>query len=257
VAGRLASKVAVVTGSGGGLGSAIAEGFAREGARLVVNSRSIERARAVAKAIEASGGRALAFEADIQDPGQAQAMARAAMGEYGRIDIWVNNAGVNAVGPSVDMPPEDWLRVIGTNLSGCFFGSQAAARVMLPRRQGVIIQVGSVFGETGLATRAPYTAAKHGLVGLTRALAVEWAPDNVRVVCLEPGYIAAGLGLKGQELGIFTAAEIEERTPLGRFGTPEELVAAAVFLASDEASFVTGSSLLVDGGWVAHGGWRL
>lgn len=257
MADRLASRVAVVTGSGGGLGQAIAEGFAREGARVLVNSRSIERARAAAALIEAAGGRALPFQADVQDPSQAQAMAEAAVAEYGTIDIWVNNAGVNAVGPAVDMAPEDWLRVIGTNLSGCFFGSQAAARVMLPKRAGVIIQIGSIFGETGLGTRAPYTAAKHGLVGLTKALAVEWARDNVRVLCLEPGYIAAGLGRKGQELGLFTAGEIEERTPLGRLGTPQELVAAAVFLASDEASFLTGSSVLVDGGWVAHGGWRL
>jgi 3-oxoacyl-[acyl-carrier protein] reductase len=257
VAGRLASKVTVVTGSAGGLGQAIAEGYAREGAAVVVNSRSQERAAAAAEAITAAGGRAIAVEADLVRPEHATALADAAVAEFGRIDVWVNNAGVTAVGPSVEMAPEDWNRVIATNLSGCFFGSQAAARVMLAQGSGVIIQIGSIFSETALATRAPYTAAKHGLVGLTKALAVEWAPHGVRVVCLEPGYVAAGLGTKGQEAGIFTAADIGGRTPMGRFAEPKEIVAAAVFLASDEASFITGASLLVDGGWVAHGGWRL
>lgn len=250
---RLAGKSAVVTGSSGGLGRAIAEAFAAEGASVVINSRDLARAQAVADQLP----RAIAVEADIQHPEQARALAEAAVTAFGRLDVWVNNAGVNAIGPSVDMDPADWRRVIDTNLNGCFFGSQAAARLMLPQKSGVIIQVGSIFGEVGLATRAPYTTAKHGLVGMTRALAAEWARDNVRVVCLEPGYIAAGLGLKGQELGVFTAAEIEGRTPMRRFGRPEELAAVAVFLASDEAGFLTGTSVTVDGGWTAHGGWKL
>ncbi len=253
MSGRLAGKVAVVTGSSGGLGRAIAEAFAAEGARVVINSRDAERARAVADQLP----KAIAVQADVQHPEQARALADSAVEAFGRLDIWVNNAGVNAIGPAVGMDPADWRRVIDTNLNGCFFGSQAAARLMLPQRSGVIIQVGSIFGEVGLATRAPYTTAKHGLVGMTKALAAEWAPDNVRVVCLEPGYIAAGLGLKGQELGVFTAAEIEGRTPMRRFGRPEELAAVAVFLASDEAGFMTGTSVMVDGGWTAHGGWKL
>jgi 3-oxoacyl-[acyl-carrier protein] reductase len=253
LSGRLAGKVAVVTGSSSGLGRAIAEAFAAEGAAVAVNSREAARAQAVAGHLP----RAIAVQADVQHPEQAQALADAAISAFGRLDIWVNNAGVNAIGPAVEMDPADWRRVIDTNLSGCFFGSQAAARVMLPQKRGVIIQIGSIFGEVGLATRAPYTTAKHGLVGMTKALAAEWAPDNVRVVCLEPGYIAAGLGLKGQELGVFTAEEIEGRTPMHRFGRPEELAAVAVFLASDEAGFVTGTSVTVDGGWTAHGGWKL
>lgn len=253
--GRLESKVAVVTGSSGGIGRAIAEAFAAEGAAVVINSRVAERASAVAEELSRAGRRAIAFQADMQDPDQAQAMARATVEAFGRIDVWVNNAGVNVIGPSVDMDPDDWRRVIDTNLNGCFFGSQAAARVMLAQKSGVIIQIGSIFGQLGLPSRAPYTTAKHGLVGMTKALAAEWAGDNVRVVCLEPGYIAAGLGLKGQELGVFTAEEIEGRTPMHRLGRPEELAAVAVFLASDEASFMTGTNVTVDGGWVAHGGW--
>ena len=250
--GRLQQRVAVVTGSSGGLGLAIVEAFAAEGASVVVNSRERARAAAVAARL---GEPAIAFEADVRDPAQLEAMATAAVERFGRLDIWVNNAGVNAIGPAADLNVEDWRRVIDTNLNGCFYGSQAAARVMLPRKTGVIIQIGSIFGELGLPTRAAYTTAKHGLVGLTKALAAEWAKDNVRVVCLEPGYIRAGLGLKGQELGVFTAEEIEGRTPMRRFGKPEELAAVAVFLASDDAAFITGTQIIVDGGWVAYGGW--
>src|SRR5205085_1742819 len=192
---------------------------------------------------------------DLTQPEHAKALASAAVDRLGGLDIWVNNAGVNVIAPAVELAAGDWKRVIDTNLNGCFYGSQAAARVMLPKRSGVIIQIGSIFGELGLPTRAAYTAAKHGLVGLTKALAGEWAADNVRVVCLEPGYILAGLGLKGQELGAFTAEEIERRTPMHRFGRPEELANVAVFLASDEASYLTGTHVTVDGGWVAYGGW--
>jgi 3-oxoacyl-[acyl-carrier protein] reductase len=252
VVGRLEGKVAVVTGSSGGLGLAIVEAFASEGAAVVVNSRERARAQAVAGRL---GERAIAFEADIREPAQVEAMAAAAVERFGRLDVWVNNAGVNAIGPAADLDVEEWRRVIDTNLNGCFYGSQAAARVMLRQRSGVIIQIGSIFGELGLPTRAPYTTAKHGLVGMTKALAGEWAKDNVRVVCLQPGYIAAGLGLKGQELGVFTAEQIEGRTPMRRLGKPEELAAVAVFLASDEAAFITGTQITVDGGWVSYGGW--
>jgi 3-oxoacyl-[acyl-carrier protein] reductase len=253
--GRLEGKVAVVTGSSGGIGRAIVEAFSTEGAAVVVNSRELARAEAVAREITAAGGQAIAHEADIREPEQASALAAAAKDRFGRLDVWVNNAGVNVIAPAAELAAEEWKRVIDTNLNGCFYGSQAAARVMLPQKSGVVIQIGSIFGELGLPTRAAYTTAKHGLVGMTRALAGEWAKDNVRVVCLEPGYISAGLGLRGQELGAFTAAEIEGRTPMRRFGRPEELAAVAVFLASDEASFITGTTVTVDGGWVSYGGW--
>ncbi len=203
-AGRLEGKVAVVTGSRGGIGRAIAEAFAAEGAAVVVNSRDQARADAVVVALTASGHKAMAFPADIRDPVRVKAMAAAAE-RFGRLDIWVNNAGVNVIRPAAELSVEDWKRVIDTNLNGCFYGSQAAARFMLAQKSGGIIQIGSVFGELGLPTRTPYTTAKHGLVGMTKALAGEWAQENVRVVCLEPGYIHAGLGLRGPELGPFTA----------------------------------------------------
>ncbi len=252
---RLHGKVAVVTGSSGGIGQAIAHEFAREGASVVINSRDAARAQDAAAAMEREGFQATAFVADIRDPVQARALASAAVDSFGRLDIWVNNAGVNVIKPALELEPAEWAQVIETNLSGCFYGSQAAARHMVPQKSGVIIQIGSIIGEVGLPRRVPYTAAKHGLIGLTKALGTEWAKDNVRVVCLDPGYISTGLAVKSQGGGAFTAADIERRTPMGRFGEAAEVARVAVFLASDDASYMTGSHVTVDGGWVAYGGW--
>lgn len=253
---RLRDRVAVVTGSSGGLGQAIATAFARQGAAVVVNSREAARAEEAAATLAAEGHRAHGVAADVRRPEDARRLAEEAVGRFGRLDVWVNNAGVNVIKPALEIEPEEWTRVMETNLSGCFYGSQAAARLMVPQRSGAIIQIGSVFGEVGLPRRSPYTAAKHGLIGLTKVLATEWARDNVRVVCLDPGYVSAGLGVKSQTRGgAFTAADIERRTPMGRFAEPEEVAAVAVFLASDAASYVTGTRITVDGGWVAYGGW--
>jgi len=251
----LHGKVAVVTGSSGGIGQAIATAFAHEGAAVVINSREPSRATQAAASLAAEGFNAFGFAADIRDPEQARALAEAAVARYGRLDVWVNNAGVNVIKPALELEPQDWATVIDTNLSGCFYGSQAAARFMVPQGSGAIIQIGSIFGELGLPRRVPYTAAKHGLIGLTKVLAAEWASHNVRVVCLDPGYIRAGLGIKGQTRGAFSAEDIERRTPMGRLGEAIEVARVAVFLASDEASYMTGSHITVDGGWVAYGGW--
>src|SRR5256884_6178453 len=216
---RLLGKVAVVTGSSGGIGRAIAYEFAREGASVVINSRDAERAGAAAAAMERDGLQATAFAADIRDPVQARALASTAVERFGRLDAWVNNAGINVIKPALELEPDEWARVIDTNLSGCFYGAQAAARYMVPQKSGVIIQIGSIIGEVGLPRRVPYTAAKHGLIGVTKVVGAEGAKDNVGVVCLDPGYIRAGLGVKSQTRGgAFTAADIERRTSMGRFG---------------------------------------
>src|SRR2546427_3911437 len=141
-------------------------------------------------------------------------------------------------------------------MTGYFYRVQSATPHMVPQKNGVIIQIGSIIGEVGLPRRVPYTAAKNGLIGLTKVLGAEWAKENVRVVCLDPGYISTGLGVKSQTRGgAFTAADIERRTPMGRFGEAAEVARVAVFLASDDASYITGSHITVDGGWVAYGGW--
>ncbi len=230
----------MVTGSSGGIGHAIANEFAREGASVVINSRDAGRAESAASAMEHEGLRASGFAADIRDPKQARALAEAAVERYGRLDVWVNNAGVNVIKPALELEPEEWAQVIDTNLSACFYGAQAAARLMVPQKSGVIIQIGSIIGEVGLPRRVPYTAAKHGLIGLTKVLAT----------------VSTGLGIKSQTRGgAFSTADIERRTPMGRFGEAVEVARVAVFLASDDASYITGSHITVDGGWVAYGGW--
>src|SRR5205807_2571326 len=193
---------------------AIATEFAREGASVVVNSRDAERAEKAASTLAQEGFRVSGFAADMRRPEEARALAQTAVARYGRLDIWVNNAGINVIKPALELEADEWAAVIDTNLSGCFYGAQAAGRFMVPQKSGVIIHIGSIIGEVGLPRRVPYTAAKHGLIGLTKVLAAEWARDNVRVVCLDPGYISTGLGVKSQTHGgAFTAADIERRTP--------------------------------------------
>ena len=253
--GRLEQRVAVVTGSSTGIGRAIAERYAREGARIVVNSRSAERAQQAAAEMRAEGYEVTAAAGDISRPEEAQRLAEVAVSAYGGLDIWVNNAGVNAIGPSLTLDFKDFMRVLEVNLAGVFAGSQAAARVMLPRGQGVIIQIGSIFGEVGMPQRAAYCSAKHGLIGLTKVLSNEWALKGVRVVCLDPAYIRTDLDVQDQSQGDYSDRDVERRTPMGRYGTLEEVAGAALFLASDDASYISGSHLTVDGGWMAYGGW--
>ena len=253
--GRLEQRVAVVTGSSTGIGRAIAERYASEGARIVVNSRSAERAAQAAAEMRAKGWEVTAAAGDISRPEEAQRLAEVAVKAYGGLDIWVNNAGVNAIGPSLTLDFKDFMRVLEVNLAGVFAGSQAAARVMLAKGQGVIIQIGSIFGEVGMPQRAAYCSAKHGLIGLTKVLSNEWAGKGVRVVCLDPAYIRTDLDVQDQSSGDYSDRDVERRTPMGRYGTLEEVAGAALFLASDDASYISGSHLTVDGGWMAYGGW--
>ncbi|MCL6598788.1 MAG: glucose 1-dehydrogenase [Alicyclobacillus macrosporangiidus] len=253
--GKLEGRVAVVTGSSMGIGRAIAERFAREGASVVINSRDAGRAQGVAAELHAMGFSAVGVGADVSVPEQANQLAAAAFNHFGGLDIWVNNAGINAIGPSAELDPDDFARVIAVNLNGVFYGSQAAGKVMVQQRRGVIVQIGSIYGEVGMVMRAAYCSAKHGVMGLTKVLASEWAPYGVRVVCINPGYIQTALDVADQQAGGYDDSDIIRRTPVGRYGTVEEVAAAAVFVVSDEASFITGTSVTVDGGWVGYGGW--
>jgi 3-oxoacyl-[acyl-carrier protein] reductase len=252
---RLEGKVAVITGSSMGIGLAIAERFSAEGASVVVNSRIRERAEQAAERLRATGAKVAALAADVARPEEMEALANFAVERFGGLDIWVNNAGINAIGPSVSLDPQAFLRVLEVNLAGVFYGSQAAARQMLARRSGVILQIGSIFGEVGMPMRAAYSSAKHGVLGLTKVLASEWAREGVRVVALDPAYIRTAMDVADQETGDYSDADVERRTPMGRYGTVEEVANAALFLVSDEASYITGVHLTVDGGWVAYGGW--
>ena len=252
----LAGRVAIVTGSSSGIGRAVAAELAGRGMTVVVTSRSHERARATAAAIEDDGGTALGVAVELTDEDGPAALVERTLEAFGRVDVLVNNAGAGQVGDSETLAVEDWQRIIDLDLTAPFRCAQAAARPMLAAGRGVIVNISSLTGHIGLARRAAYTAAKHGLEGLTKTLGVEWARRGVRVMSVAPAYVDTELLAGTSKAGGFTLDDVARRTPLGRLAEPREVARVVAFLASDEASYLTGSSVLVDGGWLADGGWE-
>jgi 3-oxoacyl-[acyl-carrier protein] reductase len=248
----LAGRVAIVTGSSSGIGRAIAAELAGRGMTVVVTSRSAQRAQETATAIAEEGGTAVGVAVELTDAGAPAALIDRVLEAHGRLDVLVNNAGAGQVADSETLAPAEWQRIIEIDLSVPFQCAQAAARPMLAARRGVI---SSLTGHIGLARRAAYSAAKHGLEGVTKTLAVEWARRGVRVVSVAPAYVATELLAGTSKAGGFTLDEVAQRTPLGRLAEPQEVARVVAFLVSDDASYVTGSSVLVDGGWLADGGW--
>jgi NAD(P)-dependent dehydrogenase (short-subunit alcohol dehydrogenase family) len=248
--------VAVVTGSSSGIGRAVALELGRRGAAVVVTSRELSRAAATAAAIDSEGGRASARQVELTETGAPEALIDHAQDRFGRLDVLVNNAGAGQVAASETLAPADFRRIIELDLTAPFECAQAAARVMLAAGRGVIVNISSLTGHLGLARRAAYSAAKHGLEGLTKTLAAEWSPRGVRVISVAPAYVATDLLAGTMAAGGFTLADVAGRTPLRRLAEPEEVARVVAFLASDEASYITGSSVLVDGGWTADGGWK-
>jgi 3-oxoacyl-[acyl-carrier protein] reductase len=248
--GRLQDRVAVVTGASGGIGRHIAAALAREGAAVVVHYwRSEDAARDLVAAIEAAGGRARAVVGDLTNPDDAAAVVAAASSTFGRFDILVNNAGVARDGLVLRMSDDAWQAVLDTNLTGAFFCIRAALREFLRQRRGRIVNITSTAGQVGNAGQANYVAAKAGLIGLTRAVAREVGSRGITVNAVAPGFIDAGMtgGLSDAVVARYMA-----QIPLGRAGSPEDVAAAVVFLASEEASYITGQVLNVDGGMVMH-----
>ena len=246
----LQGRIALVTGSSGGIGAAIAGGLAGAGASVVVNGRSPERIAATVAGIVAAGGKAHGVPFDVTESAEVRAGVARIEAEIGPIDILFNNAGIQRRVPLEDFAEETWRELMRANLDSVFFVGQAVARAMIPRKRGRIVNVCSVQSELGRPGIAPYTASKGAVKMLTKGMAIDWGKYGIRVNGLGPGYFRTELNKALVEDEKFSAW-LAGRTPLGRWGEVDELVGAAVFLASDASSFVNGHILYVDGGVTA------
>jgi 3-oxoacyl-[acyl-carrier protein] reductase len=247
---KLGGKVAVVTGSSRGIGRAIAIKLAKEGAYVVVNSRKKESAQKVVDEIKRSGGKAIAIGGDVSNPKTAKKLVGAAVKEFGSLDIFVNNAGVISYANFLDLKEEQWDSLMAVDLKGVFMCSQAAARQMIKQGNGgKIINLSSIAGFIGFHNLAHYCAAKAGVIELTKQMALELAPYKINVNSVGPGAIKTAM-TKQIESDPKQLKQIIARIPLGRMGEPEEIANVVAFFASDEASYVTGETIFVDGGWL-------
>ncbi len=247
---KLDGDVAIVTGGGRGLGRAMALGLAEAGADVVVASRNLENLKSVCRDMEALGQRALAVQTDVAHPEQLENLVDQTLSALGKIDILVNNAGTTYRMKAEDYPVEQWDRVMNVNLRAMFSLCQLVGRQMIKQDGGCIINVASLMSVMALSSIPAYVASKSGVAGLTRALAVEWAKHNIRVNAIAPGYFKTDL-TAGLEDDPERGPMIALRIPMKRWGQPDELKGAVVFLASQASAYVTGQVLYVDGGWLA------
>jgi glucose 1-dehydrogenase len=261
---RFAGRVALVTGAGGGLGRACALRLAAEGAAVVVHYHSSGQAAAETLAeIERRGGTGRLVAADNRDRESVRRAVADVVTRLGRLDVLINNAGRHRLARSLDQTQADWEDLIGRNLSGTFYFAQAAAEPMRAAGAGHIVNVSSKMATSTAPQNAAYCAAKAGIVALTQVLAAEWARFGIRVNCVAPGVLATGAVrqmIEDLDGGDLLERALTARTPVGRLGEVEEIAAAVAFLASGESDFLTGSTLVVDGGWTSYGdytGWGL
>jgi len=252
---HLKDKVAVVTGGGRGIGEAIAMAFAGEGAHVAVTDIDLDTAQAVSEKIKALGPKAFAIRSDVSKRDDVLSLMESVVKEFGRIDILVNNAGISPKkeGGTIltwEIEPKEWDMVMGVNLEGTLFCSQQAVKYMFPQKEGAIVNVASLAGKAAyepMPTGAHYNISKAGIISLTHKLASELAPHGIRVNAVAPGRIATPMA----KLATGPANQaMLDRTPMGRFGTPEEVANLILFLASDAASYITGETVNINGGWI-------
>ena len=244
---KLAGKVALITGAGSGIGLAIALRFATEGADIAVNDIDLKSAEKTAGAVKKSGRRAIAVQADVAEENQVNAMVDRVISELGGVHILVNNAGLSSGGPAIEESLKDWDRMVAIVLRGTYLCSRRVAQWMVKNNGGKIVNISSNAGLRGGPNMSAYAAAKAGVMSLTRTLALEWAGYNIYVNCIAPGLINTPMTQRTL-VKRFTPEQLTGRVPLGRMAEPDEVAKPALFLASDDASYITGVTLSVDGG---------
>jgi NAD(P)-dependent dehydrogenase (short-subunit alcohol dehydrogenase family) len=248
-------RVAVITGAAQGIGKRTAELLAERGYSLALNDlRSLVD---TLRTVSALGAEAIEFLGDIADDAVVSRFAAAVSARWGRADVLVNNAGISMIAPAENLSAADYRRVLEVNLVAPFLLAKAFGKMMLAQRSGSIINVASIAGLVGVGDRAAYNASKHGLIGLTRTLAAEWGGRGVRVNAVCPGWVKTEMDAADQAGGSYTDADIENRVPMGRFASPDDIAKAIAFLADpQESAFVNGHALAVDGGWTSDGSWE-
>jgi NAD(P)-dependent dehydrogenase (short-subunit alcohol dehydrogenase family) len=244
-------KVVIVTGGARGIGRAISQAFAAHGAAVALAGRNTQVIEEAARAISASGGSAKAFAADVSKEDSIAALCAGVLNAYGRIDVLINNAGINPWYKNAeDTSLSEWQQIIDTNLTGVFLACKCAGRAMIAAGQGAIVNISSIAGRVGLPRSTAYCAAKGGVELLTRELAYEWAKKGVRVNAVAPGFVETDL-THGLSQHPVLGKRITDRTPMGRFAQADEISGACLFLASPAASYITGCTIMADGGWTA------
>jgi NAD(P)-dependent dehydrogenase (short-subunit alcohol dehydrogenase family) len=249
------NSVAAVTGASRGIGRQVARTLAERG--YVVAANDLEAPEDTLKEIENTGSTVMSVPGDISEEASVRRMVEAVVGEFGRVDVLVNNAGVSLITPAEETTSADWRRVLEVNLTGPFLTSREFGGEMLRQGSGSIVNIASVAGLLGIADRAAYNASKHGLIGLTRTIAAEWGGRGVRVNAVCPGWVKTEMDEEDQSSGGYTDEDIKGRTPMGRFAKPEDIAQAVAFLADPGLSgYINGHTLSVDGGWFADGSWE-
>lgn len=248
---RFENTGVLITGAGSGIGRAASLAFAAEGAAIAAADLRLESAQATAGAVEELGRTAVALQVDVTQPDSVQTMVEQVVAGLGSLDVLINSAGVREIVPFLDLPAEEWMKVIGTNLTGTFLCSQAVARHLIAQnKSGKIINLSSVAGLVGVPNRAAYVASKHGVVGLTKEMGMELADKHIQVNAIAPGVVETAM-----TAGYFdkpdVVASLKKAHPAGRWAQPEEIAKLMLFLASDDADFITGATIPIDGGFVA------